>query len=215
MQYSHCGCPIPGDSIGQKLSRLIGAQSTPPSHLLPFNRPDLLSATHPSDHNAVHFQSRNEHTHKVAAAMYTNLGRQKKRRAQKAAKKALKQAAKSQANGTRQRAVSLPALLPPHAPRFQNAPRLQTSGTVSTSRLPLWTYATPFLIPVPIILGSSLVTSCMALDGNVIGPSGSCGSGGLNALGGGCGGTGGGVACGAAGTPCGGEPEFLFIIYWY
>ncbi|KAL0950339.1 hypothetical protein HGRIS_010309 [Hohenbuehelia grisea] len=53
--YSHCGCPLPGDSIGKKLQRLIGVQSEhkAPSHLIPPEQPDLLAATHPSDHNAV------------------------------------------------------------------------------------------------------------------------------------------------------------------
>ncbi|KAL0950317.1 hypothetical protein HGRIS_010292 [Hohenbuehelia grisea] len=52
--YSHCGCPLPGDSIGKKLQRLIGVlENTAPSHLIPPEQPDLLAATHPSDHNAV------------------------------------------------------------------------------------------------------------------------------------------------------------------
>ncbi|KAK0491665.1 hypothetical protein IW261DRAFT_1438902 [Armillaria novae-zelandiae] len=55
--YTHCGCPLPGDTIGQRLSRLvlIHKQSGPPSHLVPpRDRSDLLAATHPSDHNAVY-----------------------------------------------------------------------------------------------------------------------------------------------------------------
>ncbi|SJL02690.1 uncharacterized protein ARMOST_06024 [Armillaria ostoyae] len=55
--YTHCGCPLPGDTIGQRLSRLVSIhkQSGPPSHLVPpRDRSDLLAATHPSDHNAVY-----------------------------------------------------------------------------------------------------------------------------------------------------------------
>ncbi|KAF8191596.1 hypothetical protein K438DRAFT_1830786 [Mycena galopus ATCC 62051] len=52
MQYTHCGCPLPGESIGQRLSRLVGNRKNP-SYLIPPNRDDLLAATHPSDHNAV------------------------------------------------------------------------------------------------------------------------------------------------------------------
>ncbi|KAK0207148.1 hypothetical protein DFS33DRAFT_1423132 [Desarmillaria ectypa] len=55
--YTHCGCPLPGDTIGQKISRLvtIHKQSRMPSHLVPpRDRSDLLAATHPSDHNAVY-----------------------------------------------------------------------------------------------------------------------------------------------------------------
>ena len=181
VQYSHCGCPIPGDTIGQKLIRLIGAQNRdpPPSHLLPFNRPDLLCATHPSDHNAVHFQSTSPDANKRAIARYQNLARQKEREAQKAAEKARKKA-----NGARQRSVSLPVLLPPHAPH------LQTPGRISTSRAPLYSYGTPFLVPVPLYVGAGLA-GCVAPDTGVINPSGSCGVGGFNGSAG-CGGTGGG-----------------------
>ncbi|KAF8076953.1 hypothetical protein FPV67DRAFT_1473294 [Lyophyllum atratum] len=52
--YTHCGCPVPGESIGKKLSILRTAYShskTPP-YLDPPLRADL-TATHPSDHNAV------------------------------------------------------------------------------------------------------------------------------------------------------------------
>ncbi|KAF7323286.1 hypothetical protein HMN09_00109400 [Mycena chlorophos] len=52
VEYTHCGCPLPGDTIGQRLSRLVGLGSNP-SYLIPPNRDDLLAATHASDHNAV------------------------------------------------------------------------------------------------------------------------------------------------------------------
>ncbi|KAJ7184501.1 hypothetical protein C8R46DRAFT_883048 [Mycena filopes] len=54
VQYTHCGCPLPGQTIGQRLSRLVGQSGhAHPSHLVPPNRAALLAATHPSDHNAV------------------------------------------------------------------------------------------------------------------------------------------------------------------
>ncbi|KAJ7491083.1 hypothetical protein FB451DRAFT_1349431 [Mycena latifolia] len=53
VQYTHCGCPLPGETIGQKLSRLVGSSAAQPSYLVPPDRADLLAATHPSDHNAV------------------------------------------------------------------------------------------------------------------------------------------------------------------
>ncbi|SJL08357.1 uncharacterized protein ARMOST_11720 [Armillaria ostoyae] len=55
--YTHCGCPLPGDTIGQRLSRLVSIhkQSRPTSRLVPpRDRSDLLAATHPSGHNAVY-----------------------------------------------------------------------------------------------------------------------------------------------------------------
>ncbi len=51
-----CGCPLPGDSIGQRLSnlkyRLDGGTTAAEKILLPPDRPDSLSATHPSEHNS-------------------------------------------------------------------------------------------------------------------------------------------------------------------
>ncbi|KAK0189741.1 hypothetical protein F5146DRAFT_1052324 [Armillaria mellea] len=55
--YAHCGCPLPGDRIGQRLRRLVSIhkQSGPPSHLVPpGDASDLVAATHPSDHSAVY-----------------------------------------------------------------------------------------------------------------------------------------------------------------
>ncbi|KAJ6565016.1 hypothetical protein DFH09DRAFT_919796 [Mycena vulgaris] len=51
VQYMHCGCPLPGDTIGQKLSRLIGAHAT--QNKTPYLVSPMHAATHPSDHNAV------------------------------------------------------------------------------------------------------------------------------------------------------------------
>lgn len=61
----HCGCPLPGDTIGQKLSAKIRRSSKIPkeAYLLPPQNPDILQATHPSDHNAVyafHHEGQNE-----------------------------------------------------------------------------------------------------------------------------------------------------------
>ncbi|KAJ7448314.1 hypothetical protein FB451DRAFT_1053890 [Mycena latifolia] len=59
VNYTHCGCPLPGDTIGQKLSRLVNIRSRPAeSYLLPSGRADILAATHPSDHNAVFMLAR-------------------------------------------------------------------------------------------------------------------------------------------------------------
>ncbi|KAG2104330.1 uncharacterized protein F5147DRAFT_579917 [Suillus discolor] len=50
--YMHCGCPLPGDTIGQKLRRLISSQTTSNMPLLA-PKSYACAATHPSDHNAV------------------------------------------------------------------------------------------------------------------------------------------------------------------
>src|ERR1700722_3867177 len=49
----HCGCPLPGESIGQKLNRFVRTKRGP-TFLLPPDDEDLLAGTHPSDHNVVY-----------------------------------------------------------------------------------------------------------------------------------------------------------------
>ncbi|KAH9930332.1 uncharacterized protein B0H18DRAFT_148066 [Fomitopsis serialis] len=56
--YTYCGCPLPGDSIGDKLQRLtrkfVSSQhSEQPLNLDPPAHPDIPPATHASEHNAV------------------------------------------------------------------------------------------------------------------------------------------------------------------
>ncbi|KAK7035892.1 hypothetical protein R3P38DRAFT_3484110 [Favolaschia claudopus] len=97
IQYTHCGCPLPGDTVGQRLSRLVGHGSNP-SYLVPPNRDDLLAATHPSDHNAVYAF---HHKAKSEAA-------RRKRRAQIA-----KRQKRDAISGRRTRAPHDPAFLVP------------------------------------------------------------------------------------------------------
>ncbi|KAJ7061512.1 hypothetical protein C8F01DRAFT_141769 [Mycena amicta] len=52
VQYTYCGCPLPGATVGQRLSRLVGTKGNP-SYLQPPQLEKSLNATHPSDHNAV------------------------------------------------------------------------------------------------------------------------------------------------------------------
>jgi len=55
--YTQCGCPLPGNTIGQKLARLVplaGSRHYPLSRLAPpADQPEILAASHPSDHNTV------------------------------------------------------------------------------------------------------------------------------------------------------------------
>ena len=176
--YSHCGCPIPGDSIGSKLARLISGSdnAAPPSHLLPFNRPDLLSATHPSDHNAVHFQSYSIDAHKVALRKYESLARKREHDIQKAAEKAAKQAARDNSGKVDKNVpVYLSTLDPPH---LQTSFQIQTSRGQSLEKKARSPYGYPFLVPVPMSLGGS--GACVSKSGTFIEYSGACGIGGFN-----------------------------------
>ncbi|KAH9998391.1 hypothetical protein BJV77DRAFT_750719 [Russula vinacea] len=55
--YTQCGCPLPGNTIGQRLARLVshaGSKHYPLSRLAPpADQPEILAASHPSDHNTV------------------------------------------------------------------------------------------------------------------------------------------------------------------
>ncbi|TFY50729.1 hypothetical protein EVG20_g11361 [Dentipellis fragilis] len=53
--YMHCGCPLPGDTVGQKLSRLVTHMGMKynPKIPVPPEHPAMLAATHPSDHNSI------------------------------------------------------------------------------------------------------------------------------------------------------------------
>ncbi|KIJ93443.1 hypothetical protein K443DRAFT_135047 [Laccaria amethystina LaAM-08-1] len=114
VKYTYCGCPLPGDTIGQRLSRLICLTHPPepPSQLVPPDRPDLLAATHASDHNAVHFKPKNKRAHMIAVSRYSRATQKR----QKALAKASKAAQKAAKNGR-----GLPgyrATVPSHAGAF-------------------------------------------------------------------------------------------------
>ncbi|KAH8828834.1 hypothetical protein DL96DRAFT_1595733 [Flagelloscypha sp. PMI_526] len=59
-RYTHCGCPVPGDTIGSKLGKLLNSSSSSIGNTTrPFiapegGRDDMAALTHPSDHNAVY-----------------------------------------------------------------------------------------------------------------------------------------------------------------
>ncbi|THU97514.1 hypothetical protein K435DRAFT_721816 [Dendrothele bispora CBS 962.96] len=56
LPYVYCGCPISGETIGQKLTRIVGIQSSMKHRYLepPAELPEARNGTHPSDHNSVY-----------------------------------------------------------------------------------------------------------------------------------------------------------------
>jgi hypothetical protein len=78
VQCTHCGCPVPGDSIGKRISKLIKFYSPLP-HLLPFDRPDLLSATNPSGHNAVRFTPQTQRARVINLVLYVRMAMKKRK----------------------------------------------------------------------------------------------------------------------------------------
>jgi hypothetical protein len=85
VNYTHCGCPIPGETIGKRLFRLIGMQTTSngSSVLVPEDRADLLSATHPSDHNAVRFLPQDKHMCRQIERSYEKVKAEKEKQAER------------------------------------------------------------------------------------------------------------------------------------
>lgn len=75
--YSHCGCPLPGDTIGQRLGHLVSQllpkhTSTSFNPLLPpYNNPSAYQGTHPSDHNCVRVASRLHSNNHQGAETFT------------------------------------------------------------------------------------------------------------------------------------------------
>jgi hypothetical protein len=57
LPYTQCGCPLPGNTIGQKLARLVplsGSKHYPSARLAPpADQPEILAGSHPSDHNTI------------------------------------------------------------------------------------------------------------------------------------------------------------------
>jgi len=55
--YTQCGCPLPGNTLAQRLARLVphaGSRHYPLSRLAPpADQPEIPAASHPSDHNTV------------------------------------------------------------------------------------------------------------------------------------------------------------------
>ncbi|KAJ2912588.1 hypothetical protein MD484_g7833, partial [Candolleomyces efflorescens] len=91
--YTHCGCPPPGDTIGQRLSRFLSSSShqltsnVPPSQLSPpATRQDSLAATHASEHNAIIFTSRNRKSFDAANIKHEGHAKKMEKRVKRAEK---------------------------------------------------------------------------------------------------------------------------------
>ncbi|KIM34780.1 hypothetical protein M413DRAFT_14913 [Hebeloma cylindrosporum] len=159
VQYTHCGCPIPGDTIGQRLSRIVGIYSpptSPPSHLMPFERPDLLSATHPSDHNAVRFMAQTERAHKLMTMKYESLAKKKVKERQKAAKKAAKAAMEAKARGSAIRSSGAGHQHGYYADGFYDPYYAQSVGPDGRRSRSSYAHTAVFLLPVPIFFGAGM-----------------------------------------------------------
>jgi hypothetical protein len=78
----HCGCPLPGETIGQKISGLGGKPLKNRISLVPPDDIDLLGGTHPSDHNAVYAFHHGEMNEGARKARQEKFKRRKERHAE-------------------------------------------------------------------------------------------------------------------------------------
>ncbi|CAA7259467.1 unnamed protein product [Cyclocybe aegerita] len=124
----------------------------PAPHLSPYtNRADVLGATHPSDHNAVHFDSHSKSANETTARMYAELKAAKKEAARKADKDAISHGATS---------------MPPHS--YGQA--WNSRGWNRTGFRPA------FLVPVPLIAMGAADAGCVAVHGTTVAPPVGCAS---------------------------------------
>ncbi|KAH6908085.1 hypothetical protein BKA70DRAFT_1562720 [Coprinopsis sp. MPI-PUGE-AT-0042] len=88
IEYTYCGCPLPGETIGQRLSRFLAKKaSEPPSHLSPPARGDFRAATHASEHNGVMFSPQNDRVHSDTMRRYNTHQAKMKKRSEKEKKR--------------------------------------------------------------------------------------------------------------------------------
>ncbi|KAG5637807.1 hypothetical protein H0H81_003139 [Sphagnurus paluster] len=160
--YTHCGCPLPGQTIGQRLSRLVKNHNLKPSYLIPPPREDLLAATHPSDHNAVFLF---QHKHAGEAAQERRRAKFEKRQAREA-----QELAKAQVKTSEKGDMKIQ----------EKVPRETAEEERRLSDARAYGHAAAFLIPVPLFYGYGV--GCAAYAGNVVYTTDAGGIGGCGAV---------------------------------
>jgi hypothetical protein len=149
---------------------------------MPFERPDLLSATHPSDHNAVRFMAQTERSHKLMTMKYEDLAKKKAKEKEKAAKKAKKATMEAKARGS---------TIPASGAGYQHGyygdgvydPYYAQGVVGPDGRRSRSSYAhnAAFLLPVPIFFGAAMygygggLGGCVAAGGGMVDSRGGCG----------------------------------------
>ena len=156
VEYAHCGCPLPGDSIGMRLSRFMSSKSKAaaslPSQLIPpASIPGVLAATHVSEHNAVQFAPRN------LRAFQSEIRRHAAHQA-KQSKKIEKDKKKQQ--------------------KKEQEKRDEEYERKYGSREPYGCmYGAAFLFPVPLMVGGAyMYGACVGMHGTAVDHAGACGN---------------------------------------
>jgi len=149
---------------------------------MPFERPDLLSATHPSDHNAVRFMVQTERTHKLMTAKYENLAKKKAKESEKAAKKAAKAAMEAKARGSSIRSNGGGHQHAYYEDGVYDPYYAQVVGPDGRSSRSSYAHNAAFLLPVPIFFGVGMYAyggglgGCVSPGAGIVDSRGGCGS---------------------------------------
>jgi hypothetical protein len=146
---------------------------------MPFERPDLLSATHPSDHNAVRFMAQTERSHKLMTTKYENLAKTKAKEKEKVEKKAAKADMETKARGSTVRANGAGHQHGYNEDSIYDAQGVGPDGRRSSSS---YEHNAAFLLPVPIFFSAEMYSyggglrGCVAAGGTMVDSRGGCGS---------------------------------------
>ena len=144
---------------------------------MPFERPDLLSATHPSDHNAVRFMGQTERAHDLMTTKYENLARKKARKKEKAAKKAAKASMEAKARGSTIRSNGGGHQLAYYEDGVYDPYYTQAVGPDGRRSRSSYAHSAAFLLPVPIFFGVGMYAygGCVSAGGLMVDSRGGCG----------------------------------------
>ncbi|KAI0311521.1 hypothetical protein OF83DRAFT_1150577 [Amylostereum chailletii] len=173
--YMQCGCPLPGTTIGQRLSRLMSHHSAREADLHP-EGDSFGAGTHPSDHNGVVVPGRTR-----VAAHAAKAAKRRRRDAERVRKGAMRQEVYARGD------LHPTAFLYP-VPLWWGVPGCAAPGGIVADGGAGGVFA-----------GCSAGAACGGGGGACGGSGGACGGGGA----GGCGGGGGGCG-GGGGGGCGG-----------
>ena len=143
---------------------------------MPFERPDLLSATHPSDHNAVRFMAQTAHAHSLMTTKYENLAKKKARKKEKAAKKAAA-SMEAKARGSTIRSNGGGHQLAYYEDGVYDPNYTQAVGPDGKRSRSSYAHSAAFLLPVPLFFGVGLYAygGCVSAGGLMVDSRGGCG----------------------------------------
>ncbi|KZT67388.1 hypothetical protein DAEQUDRAFT_713656 [Daedalea quercina L-15889] len=191
--YSYCGCPLPGDTIGDKLQRLtrkLVASKEQGSSLRPPAHPDIPPATHASEHNAVQALRNGALSSRQTAKLH-HQRRQRQKKTQERRERDARRVRRGELDPEQYRLGEM------HYPAFLTPVPFPQLGLPLGGCVPV-NQTTCASAPGGSCSAGGCASWGSACGGGGGGGGGGCGSASV------CGGSGGGSACGGGGGGCGG-----------